>query len=380
MAGQTCVNGACMVVPLLSFQFGTAPVSKGVFTSPPIGLTIACPTAGRTSQTSPSTIVSGLGPNTWRAHSVDGATFGLLVERATVAMPVPVNPASSGGDWEPYPAMATVTANFAAGPDGAMTATRIQMVSGQYGPVTLPGPVGPYTFSLWALRNGGGTAYWHRVTDGTHNVSVPVTGYGASWVRASISFASSATGAVGAFDARMTGNPSYDGSPVDIVSAWNQAEAGLYPTSNIAGARAADVLSGDATKLVPSGNLDWQLQIAPNFAQGEQGADAPLIWLDASNQVFLRASDSKVCVEIGGAVVLTSAALTFSRNQAITVHVIDSPSQGLLMSVLGATSGSGLVSGTAAPMSTPGTVFVLGSSAGAQECFDLQGISVLTPS
>jgi hypothetical protein len=180
--------------------------------------------------------------------------------------------------------------------------------------------------------------------------------------------------------------PRYDSGPeTGTTLFWGiQAEAGSYPTSVIptsggAGSRDADVLSGAATMLVPNGYLDWTLELAPNFAQGEQAADEPLIWLDAKNQVYLRQSDGKIALLAGGVTVLASPALSFVREQTITLHLINSAMHGASLTVSGATTGNGTVTASATPMSTPTTVYVLGNNLGAQECADLQKITILAP-
>lgn len=108
--------------------------------------------------------------------------------------------------------------------------------------------------------------------------------------------------------------------------------------------------------------------------------DSPLLWWDASNQIFLRQADAKLCVKIGGSVALASAALTWSREQALTLGVHLAPGGALTLSVAGATTGNGTTTAAGvAAFTTQATAYLLGTSAGAQECTDLRALGFYAP-
>jgi hypothetical protein len=153
----------------------------------------------------------------------------------------------------------------------------------------------------------------------------------------------------------------------------------VIPTNGSEDIRAADTLS-TTTAIAPSGRLNMTEVVAPNFASGEQGVDSPILWWSSTNQIYLQQSTGKVVVDVGGSPVLTSAALTWSREQAITVAVHLTPSGALSLTVSGATTGNGTVNTTGVgTFSTGATSYLLGTSSGAQECADLRSVSFAAP-
>jgi hypothetical protein len=122
------------------------------------------------------------------------------------------------------------------------------------------------------------------------------------------------------------------------------------------------------------------MTFAPNFADEEQGVDAPLLWFDSQNQVLLQQASSKVAVMVADDIVLTSASLTWSRNQAITVMVSLDNSGALALTVSGATTGNGTTNASGVdPFTVGSTTYLLGTDDGAAECIDLQTVSFTTP-
>jgi hypothetical protein len=409
MAGQYCFQGACASctdgtkngdetavdcggahcpacpVVLLTYDFTTAATSAGVFTSPPSALGISCPTTGRTVQTSASTVAAGIGANAWRARNAGGST-GLSVEKAaTNQCP---NSTVDAASW----ALGDGTGMKVAGTDptgatGTAGLDDTDPTKFSYWLLAFSWSAGASTWSTWAQAIGPGAI---AVAGLNSNASTDPLG-GIVWMpagnvaeptfqRRSVSgIASAGTHVAAAI-------PRYDGSGAQMGTTlyWGvQAEAGSYPTSVVptsgaAVTRAADVLSGSGATLVPNGYLDWTLQVAPNFAQGEQSVDEPLLWLDAKNQVVLQSS-GKIVVLVAGTALLTSSSLTFAREQTITVHVVNSQKLGASLTVSGATTGDGTVTASATPMTAAASFYLLGTSAGAQECVDLQKITIMAP-
>jgi hypothetical protein len=239
-----------------------------------------------------------------------------------------------------------------------------------------------------AAHTPGILSFWFSAAPGTSSINVS-DAHGAnfsftqsistSWTRYRFivaDYAASCSVDIGDYNIASAGSATVWGGMFEAGAGYPSS---VIPTGAASATRNADTLSGSAASLAPGGYLDWTLQFAPNFAQNEQGVDAPLIWLDAQNQVYLRRSDSTIVFEVGGSPLITSAALTFAREQVITVHVVDSPGHGASLSVAGAAAGNGTMSAAASAMSTPAKVYILGDSSGGRECVDLQKITILGP-
>lgn len=100
---------------LMSAFFAGDPGADGF--NLPSGVAITCATTGRTSQTSAQTLRTGFGANAARARSVNGAVWGLSVERAATNR----NPLSDAFTWT----TSNATVTHVAGPSGATEATRV---------------------------------------------------------------------------------------------------------------------------------------------------------------------------------------------------------------------------------------------------------------
>ena len=358
---------------IASANFTALATSGGVFTVPPSWLSISCATTGRTVQTSASTIVSGIGANAWRARNV-GSGLGLSVESARENTdPYGVTGAAS---WT----LGGATAVNATGPDGSTnTAATVTWTTGTsvLGYAAGLGSGAPYIASFWEIDTGGTRTI--GFLDQFTGTPTTVISTAITWGRYQLSWGSAAPADLAWGTWAGAPNPNGQGT------VWGaQIETGRYPSSVIptagtAASRAADVLS-TTSAIAPSGRLNMTAVVAPNFASGEQGVDSPILWWNSTNQIFLQQSTGKIVIELGGVAALVSAALTWSREQAITVAAHLAPSGALSLTVSGATTGNGTTNATGVgTFSTGATSYLLGTSSGAQECADLRSVSFAAP-
>ncbi len=170
-----------------------------------------------------------------------------------------------------------------------------------------------------------------------------------------------------------------------FVAYGGQSEDGLYPgpyipTTTIAVAAAADVLSvPDPTLIAPGGFYDVMMTVAPSYAQNEFGTDHDLLYFGANDRVYLQQSSGKIVMKTTGQSDVLSLALTWSREQSLTIRMMSRLTQRQII-VSGATTGNGATSGTAASAFTlPATAYLLGSNSGAEECANLLSVAVYRP-
>lgn len=370
-------------LPLARFGFATAPISSGVFVLP-AWLAIACATAGRTSQTSAISLRTGFSANAARARSVDGVNWGLSVESARTNLVKASNDITAafwnfGGNT----GVTRITAAHLDPAGGSQASTATYDGSGaagsyKYGGVALDVGAVPnstnYTQSMWAALVSGGAGI--RSTMNLAGFSSATLA--ALFQRFSLTETTSAD-ASGQQLQFTTYAPAGVNAPFVWAVYGHQIEASLYPSSIIptggaTGTRAADVLSIPSPPVVaPGGFFDLTLTVAPNYATAEQAVDHTLLHFGVNDLVFLRASDHKVVLRIGGADVASSA-LTWSRDQGLTIRARHGR-DGRTLTVAGATTGNGTATaGAVAAITLPGTAYLLGDSSGAQECADLRSV------
>jgi hypothetical protein len=355
---------------LAYFDFRTAPRTAGAFTLPS-WLTLTCATTGRTVQTSASTLRTGFGANAARARSVNGAVWGLSVESARTNVVAAPADFSSGSWTKTTGVVGTAATTDLLDPAGANGATRLAYDgSGTAGNTRVvqstgvtPGNGVAYCMSWWARMLTG-----TRTIDGYLNLPSTIvhTTFTSTWQR---------------FDGFDLGNGTFglqfNLTDATLNSAFNgycyacQEELGKYPSSAITGARAADVPSvATPSAIAPSGYFDVTYAIAPNYATGEQGSDHNLLYFNSTNRLFLRQSDAKLVLRIGGADI-TTGALSWMRNQTLWIRAAHGPGGRVLF-----VSGSAPVTGSAvSAISLPATVYLLGSNTGPEESSDLQFVS-----
>ncbi|MCA9620491.1 MAG: hypothetical protein KC731_15825, partial [Myxococcales bacterium] len=342
----------------------------------PSWLSISCETEDRTTQVGPSAAVSGLPANAARAMSRDGTTWGLLVEPGTTN----VITSQDLSTWANETGTPTVTT--AMGPDQVPGAVKLTDNSGleiQAKSFLCGSFSGTGTVSLWIYSEeddnvGPSRAY---VTDSgaASTLSANLDSAAFSWV-----FASD-TADFTASDLTM------NVAPRAILAArlgsarfaFVQIEALSYPTSFIGGSRAADVLTADLAALegvVEDGYFDVTLTYAPLYAHDEAASAHDLIVLsdgtNESNRVYYDAAHAEF-VAVMGSVTVKTPAVTFARDQSLTIRVVHQRT-GFSIAVSGATTGNGEGSDTPDPAFSlaPTKAYILGNASGAQAGSRLQ--------
>ena len=161
-------------------------------------------------------------------------------------------------------------------------------------------------------------------------------------------------------------------------------ETGAYPSSAILTSggpvtrEAESLAAGAGTTLAPDGYFHVTLVFAPSYASGEKAGVHTLLGFDASNGVVLDLAN-RVSIMAGGVPVLSTATLTWKRDQTLTVEVMHSPAEQSIK-VTGHDTGEGNASGSAgAPFAPGATISILGGASGSEECADLRSITFTDP-
>jgi len=348
----------------------TLPVG-GEFDLPP-WLEIECPTTDRTARQGVATIGGSYGADAARMYRADGDAYGLLVEPARVNY----LHRATDADLAPWAidvgSGIVVTADAAVDPIGVLVDadeidfTPAAVGQGIYDDDTT-GPDGPQTWSVthWIQRSGA--------------LDVTVTMENEAGVVGTFPFVAGAVWSIAQWT--ETVGPGIEMKPYitktvnNTIFLWgSQKEVGAYPTSLIltTGAdktRAVETLKvNDASAcLIDGGYFEVVLKVAPLYANNEPTGDHDLVWFDADNRLFYRASDNKFVLRLDG-VNLESGACTFSRDQKLTITASHLQWKSEL-TVAGATAGNGTTTATAqaALVLTSEYVYILGNASGTQE-------------
>lgn len=255
----------------------------------------------------------------------------------------------------------TGTSNATTSPDGTNNAGNVTKPStpgtGPYLALNI-GAITEGCISVWAKNNTGGTSTRLRFSFAT-GIALPIT-LTSGWARydAYASFTGAANDYI-SFDHRAdvpnTGDPAISVATDYYVYGVQLEAVSKFPSSLIpsnsgtSGARSADTLTlttaqyNTAIQSVP-----WTFDFYPRFANTEC-TNGDQRWLfsfgGANDGIYVDTTGGNVTVVVvaGGSIVAQSGALTFSRQQKITVTV--RPATGAL-TVSGATTGNGTVTGT----------------------------------
>lgn len=300
---------------------GFAPQGNGTVLLPTY-MSMVCATTSRTSQTSANTIRTGFGANAARARSTNGTTWGVSVETARTNFILWSEQADHAG-WT-VTANATVAANSVAAPDGNVTADTLDYAGGGTPSLYRLFETGhtyanttKFVISTWIMLASDSPVI--RLDNGYSTPTVTPT---AAWVRYDNS---------GTSDGVNTSQLLYR-SPLASTTAFHiyvfgaQSETGLYPgsyvpTTSASVARAQDLLTITSPSAVaPGGFFNIDMTVAPNYSQAEFAADHNMLYFDANNRIFLRQTDQKMVLRIGGSNVAISGALTFAREDALRIR------------------------------------------------------------
>ena len=268
----------------------------------------------------------------------------------------------------------TRTGGAVLGPDGTTYVDRLNMASGDAGWYQYYSSyTGPSTHTSW-VRAVSGTAFARRcnVTYGLVQLSgcVVEATAGTSWQRVGFTY-SEASGGTYAMVADARSWSTYGGtgaSASDCYWASSQVERMPFCTSAIRTTsatvtRGADILTGSMasvpTRLI---NGNYSFDVAPLFSSSDgvnYATDQCLFSFaeDDSERVFFVVSGGSIYIRVtsGGATKVTSNALTFSAHQKLTVVI--SATAGSI-SVSGATTGNGTVTGSSWTRTTGPTLYI----------------------
>lgn len=348
-------------------------------------LSIECPTSDRTSQSSVSSLVTGYGPNAARPRDA-GKGLGLSIESKRTNK-ISYSDAWGAGtspvdDPDPGWVKSSMSSTAALGPAALSMAAVFNSDGSQQSSYVSGLPVG--FASAWLKGAGTGVPFARFVVDPDADskwdklVDVTETG----WRRYGIAGASGYC--------RLETRGDGDGVPVAItepttITAYGaQLEAGVaypssyIPTQNFGRTREADKLYVNAPAVVaPSGYFHVKIRFAPNYASGETTAsEHDLLYIDASNRLYLRFLDGKIVLRLGGQD-LESLPTTWQREQEITVEAIHSPTERRLRVTGVSPSDLADVPGEPIPLAKP--FYILGNDTGPQECADLRYLGFFPP-
>lgn len=374
-----------------------ASLSTGLLTSLPSFLSIACATTGRTTQTGASSFVRSLGANAKRARNV-GRGVGLAVETARANKLCGNTDTWTGSatlqQWNSGTVTVTRT-NGQTAPDGTSNAVQFALPDPDFGfgdfcslkTFLAYGQGG--TLSSWArgiTRTDTAKPYGYISWDQDADASVAVEVTSTVWTR--LSLTTPATDRQYPVLEYSRTSPTVNVRATVHVYAMQLELGANYPSSYFPVAngaenqtRAQDLLTCPSAALIaPGGFFNWDLVFAPHYASTEYAADHNLVFFDSNNRVYLRQSDNKIVVVVGGHASVSSA-LTFTRDDAVRVRVSHTAAVGQTLSVfvndqqIGSTGVDGTVK---TAISLPATAGILGDGATTSESADLRSFWVKT--
>lgn len=274
------------------------------------------------------------------------------------------------------------TGGAGVGPDGVTAVDRLNMASGNVGWYQFyTSYTGYVTHTSW-VRAVAGTAFARRcnVTYGLAQIAgcVAEATVSTAWQRIGFTYSESSGGTYAMVaDARSWS--AYGGtgaSASDCYWTSTQVERLPFATSAIRSTaalvtRGADILTGSMapvpTRLI---NGNYSFDVAPLFSSTEGVSYATdqciFSWAeDDSERVFFVVSGGAIYIRVtsGGATKVTSNALAFSAHQKLTITI--SATAGSI-TVAGATSGNGTVTGSSWTRTT-GPTFYIGNRQGATQ-------------
>lgn len=286
----------------------------------------------------------------------------------------------SGGGWTN--GTATITSNYAAGPDGVGTpATRVNASSGQYSPYSNVTTSSKRCFSSWLRTVSGSTTQQHVWNQGsTDSGLVSALAGSTTWARSVISKGGNLSRlACAVCDCR--GYPSRGGNAStarDIVVDGVQLQAGEFPTevilTGLTRRRGERISYASGSSLVSGGRIKLHMRMAPKFASNHDviydGASAQgtaaywYLWsFGAAGNDYARinASTRKLEVSIGGASATSTNKLGWAAYDDLEIYMeVGANTASVAMYRIGSSGGwTDLVLGTLTNSASPSGAFGL---------------------
>lgn len=373
------------IAPLPNYASRSGPIlrvfewtinSDGTVTLP-AGFVYTCASAGRTTQTSASTVKSSIGVNACPWLSLDGTTKRPIIECERTPM-VKNNLGWLAGatGWLGGAGTATRTAGQT-DPAGGTGGVQFAGVAGNTGPGFLCTTGSPVVYQMWTKRISGALGANNLLLAGDGSSIDPYVG---NVVTADLWTLNKAAG----FAANTYAYLSWSADRTAVLYGL-QIEAAkyassMYPQGDTLVARSAATLAVEYQLMVPAGYWDIQQTVCPRYANGQTLVDHDLWYLDVDNRLYLEQATGKLRLLVAGVEqALSSAAPTWSADQSLTIRHWNTPtSTGFTLS--GATTGDETVLGATGTAAAPGAyVYLLGNDSGAQECASLDAPIVRYP-
>lgn len=341
----------------------------------PSWLTVSRSTFNCTARQGIAAVKTGIPPNTGRAYSTDGITWGLLAEPATANI---VN----NFDYSTWTVVGTPVLTSVLTPGGIIELKEVQDNDAVNGEAIQELSIGDivgntmHTLSAWTwlyqLGLGGPASIIIDV--GPDKPRIDVSAQETVWAYRTNSQVTSATPAD-----NITIQPSNEVTDQAIFRVYQpQLEALPYATSYIEGSRSVETLSAPTALLAPDGFFKVSFTIRPHFANtAMKEGYFSLVWFDDSNWAFINRNQLgltayNIYLRIAGED-LTMGPLSWSEGQTLIIEIEHSASKRFI-SVAGATVGNGAIAGAAmaaiSPLPTTLSLFSR-SSLGVEEALDV---------
>jgi hypothetical protein len=235
----------------------------------PSGLTFTCATAGRTVQTSDSTVVSGIAANAIRVGKENSKWMnGMVLEGAVTNLLA--NPRTMVG-WSAGTGTFYAQSVGTNSPDGTVTSSRHVNTSGQFSVYTNTTAFsGKGNYTQWLKKNASGSRRRLKVLKNVSNAYDDSSPALAAWDKRTVREVSELgnfTAQYMAHDGRNTiPLPSPYATAGDVLIDMCQAEASALSHEFIDGAKATESLSVPVSSAVVNGRLGFYCRFRPKFS------------------------------------------------------------------------------------------------------------------
>lgn len=355
------------------FDADTATVTSGAFELSN-WMNLVSPTDEKSVQRSANTVITGIARNVARAFSRDGSTWGLLVEPSATNR-------QGEQDFNNWGAINTPGLTSAATPAGTTEDVRAEDSDGTnfvgLQDLNELGVLGDFTLSCWIGDVTSTQALVKVIEAGGLGSLVSAAHALPAWNYESVTY----TGTAPSTDCEVQFLPAASGAAdTGSANAWGiQVEDRLYPTSFIGADNATFTREAEKLRIVPlavsiDGYFDIDLAYRPHYAFDETANDHNLLYWDADNRFFYRASDQKYVLRLGGVNVIESSTQSFARHDEMSFEITHTKGSSRLKIT---EPGGGVEelfgdAGDALDVSSYEWVYLLGGSSGSEEGSDLR--------